>query len=101
MTFELSPPKAIHRQYPPPQSPWALQIVCGDLLFEHWRVRPDLLRPLIPAQLELETYDSWAWIGVVPFLMTDVHPRALPPVPWLSEFPELNVRTYVRFAGKP
>ena len=65
------------------------------LLFAHWPVHFDMLRPLVPAALELDRYDGEAWLGVVPFLMRNVRPRALPAVPWLSAFPELNVRTYV------
>ena len=59
------------------------------------------MRPLIPAPLELETFDGAAWLGVVPFGMRGVRPRATPAVPWLSAFPELNVRTYVTLADKP
>jgi uncharacterized protein YqjF (DUF2071 family) len=51
--------------------------------------------------LELDTYDGQAWLGVVPFGMTRVYPRATFPVPWLSRFLEMNVRTYVTFGGRP
>jgi uncharacterized protein YqjF (DUF2071 family) len=71
------------------------------LLFAHWPVPYDALRPLVPAALELERYEGEAWLGVVPFLMRDVRPRLAPAVPWLSAFPELNVRTYVTAGGKP
>ena len=54
------------------------------------------MRVLVPSTLALDTYDGEAWISVVPFKMCDVHPRGLPAVPWLSHFPELNVRTYVK-----
>jgi uncharacterized protein YqjF (DUF2071 family) len=70
------------------------------LLFAHWPVPFATLRPLIPYALELDRYDGAAWLGVVPFLMRYVRPRALPAVPWLSAFPELNVRTYVTAGGK-
>jgi uncharacterized protein YqjF (DUF2071 family) len=33
--------------------------------------------------------------------MSGVHGRALPPLPGLSRFPELNVRTYVTYGDKP
>lgn len=54
------------------------------------------MQKLIPPQLEVDTIDGTAWVGIVPFRMCDVRPRWLPAVPWLSAFPELNVRTYVR-----
>jgi uncharacterized protein YqjF (DUF2071 family) len=72
-----------------------------DLLFMHWRIDPDALRPLIPDGLEIDTFDGSAWIGIVPFRMTGVAPRFSPNIPFMSRFPELNVRTYVTFNGKP
>ncbi len=72
-----------------------------DLLFAHWPLPPETLRPLIPDRLTLDTYDGQAWIGVVPFRMSAVVPRYTLPVPWFSAFLELNVRTYVTIDGKP
>lgn len=72
-----------------------------DLLFAHWRVPSAALRPLIPPALELDEFDGSAWIAVVPFRMSGVRPRFGPSVPGLSDFPELNVRTYVTAEGKP
>lgn len=71
-----------------------------DLAFLHWRVSPDALRARVPAQLEIDTFDGSAWIGVTPFRMTGVHPVGLPPIPTVRDFPELNVRTYVRYKGR-
>jgi uncharacterized protein len=68
-----------------------------DLLFLHWPIRPDLIRPFIPSALELETFDGWSWMGVVPFRMSGVRPRY---VPMPLAFPELNVRTYVNRQGR-
>jgi hypothetical protein len=68
-----------------------------DLLFLHWPIRPELIRPMIPRRVELETFDGWAWIGVVPFRMSGVRPRY---VPLSLAFPELNVRTYVNTPGR-
>ena len=72
-----------------------------DLLFAHWPVPEDSLRSLIPEGLELETFDGSAWIGIVPFRMTGVGLRWLPPIQGTAAFPELNVRTYVSAGGKP
>ena len=75
----------------------------GKLLFMHWRIDADLLRPLIPAGLEIDTFDGSAWIGIIPFTMWDI--RAFPPyvprVPGLNAMHELNVRTYVHLNGTP
>ena len=70
-----------------------------DLLFLHWPVRPEVIRPLIPEGLELETFEGSAWIGIVPFRMTGVRRRYFPAVAALA-FPELNVRTYVWTPGR-
>lgn len=70
-------------------------MVWHDLLFMHWKVDGDQLRQHLPDGLQLDTYNGKAWIGIVPFRMSGVSLRWLPDMPWLSKFPELNVRTYV------
>ncbi len=66
------------------------------LLFLHWEVDADAVQASLPHGLEVDTFDGRAYVGVVPFFMQDVRPALCPPVYWLSDFPELNVRTYVR-----
>jgi len=68
-----------------------------DLLFLHWPIRPELMRPLIPEELDLDTFDGYCWIGIVPFRMSGVRPRY---IPISFAFPELNVRTYVKRRGR-
>ncbi len=67
----------------------------AGLLFLHWPVDPALIAGRLPAGLHVDTYEGQAWLGVVPFFMEGVRPVGLPPMPWLSWFMELNVRTYV------
>lgn len=90
-----------HRPWPLPDGPWIMTQSWHDLLFAHWPVAVDEIRALVPRGLELDLFDREAWLGVIPFRMTNVAPRAMPALPWMSAFPELNVRTYVRAAGKP
>jgi uncharacterized protein YqjF (DUF2071 family) len=90
-----------HRPYPMPSRPWVMQQSWHDLLFAHWPVPVAGLRPRVPDGLPLDTFDGTAWIGIVPFRMTNVTARGLPPPPVLSAFPELNVRTYVVIDDKP
>lgn len=71
-----------------------------ELLFAHWPLPPVALDGMLPEGLPLDTFDGEAWIGLVPFRMSQIHPRYLPSVPWLSAFPEMNVRTYIRTAGR-
>ncbi len=81
---------------------WVMHQTWSKLLFAHWPVKPDLLRSLIPPGLMLDTFDGMAWVGVVPFYMSNVHFHYIPPFPTTTEFCELNVRTYVLpKGGKP
>jgi uncharacterized protein YqjF (DUF2071 family) len=73
----------------------------GKLLFMHWRIDKELLAPLLPSQLSIDTFDGSAWIGVIPFTMWGIRGSFLPPIPGTSAFHELNVRTYVHLNGVP
>ena len=68
----------------------------SNLAFLHWPVPEAVLRPLIPSELSIDTFDGTAWLGIVPFRMEGTQHRLLPPIPTATNFPELNVRTYVR-----
>jgi uncharacterized protein YqjF (DUF2071 family) len=67
----------------------------AGLLFLHWEVDPSIIADRLPLGLHVDLFEGKAWLGVVPFFMQRVRPVGLPPVPWLSWFHELNVRTYV------
>lgn len=88
------------RDVAPPNRPWAARMRWCDLAFLHWPVPVDVLRPLIPSGLTIDTFDGDAWLGIVPFRMEGVRLRGAPPVPTTHAFPEINVRTYVRAAGR-
>lgn len=72
-----------------------MRMIWHDLLFMHWPVDAEQLRRHLPDSLTLDTFEGDAWIGVVPFRMSDVSLTGVPALPRLSKFPELNVRTYV------
>lgn len=90
-----------HRPWPLPDAPWIMTQSWHDLLFAHWPVDARALREKMPAGLPLDLFDGQAWLGILPFHMTNVAPRGVPSVPFVSAFPELNVRTYVTLGGKP
>jgi uncharacterized protein YqjF (DUF2071 family) len=90
-----------HRPWPLPNRNWIGCQVWHDLLFVHWEVDKDWLRKQIPPQLSLDLFDDKAWIGIVPFDMKGVRFRGLPAPSWICDFPEVNVRTYVRYEDKP
>ncbi|SDM90697.1 hypothetical protein SAMN05216244_3716 [Sediminibacillus halophilus] len=81
--------------------PWVAEQHWDDLLFIHWPVPYEVLRPHVPEQFELETFNGTAWISIVPFLGNKNRFRGMPGViPFISSFLELNVRTYIRYKGE-
>jgi uncharacterized protein len=91
-----------HRPWPLPEGSWLQGQTWCDLLFAHWRVSTEKLRRVMPPTLPLHLYDDGsAWLGITPFVVKGLRPRGTPPLPWISHFPELNVRTYVELDGKP
>ena len=86
---------------PPPTRAPAVHMTWADIAFAHWRVPLDTMRRLVPAELEVDTHDGDAWVGLIPFKMQDCAFRGVPPLPGLRNFLECNVRTYVRHRGIP
>jgi uncharacterized protein len=84
-----------------PSGPPIMHQTWAKLLFLHWPVPVERLRPLIPERLSIDTCEGTAWVGVTPFTMWGVRPTFLPPLPFVSETHELNVRTYVHLDGVP
>jgi uncharacterized protein YqjF (DUF2071 family) len=89
-----------HRPWPIPERPWTWRQSWRELLFAHWPVPAAVLEPLVPKPLRIQEFDGTSWIALVPFRMTGVMLRPLPDLPWISAFPELNVRLYVEHGGK-
>ena len=90
-----------HRPWPIPREPWVMAQTWDDLLFAHWPLAPARLRALVPAGLTLDTFDGSAWLAVTPFRVRGLRLHGLPAVPGLSDFNEINVRTYVTVDDKP
>lgn len=86
---------------PRPAGPWIMAQTWHNLLFAHWPVAPDDLRPHLPPGLTLDTFDGHAWIGLILFRLSGIRLRGCPPMPLMSAFPEINVRTYIRDEGRP
>ena len=85
-----------HRRWPLPVRSWSMFQSWQDLLFAHWPVPASQIEKLLPDGLALDTYAGEAWVTVVPFRMRGVRQRFTLAAPWVSSFPELNVRTYVK-----
>ena len=83
-----------------PKGPVAGYQRWSDLVFLHWPVPLEALRPLVPESLSIDTYDGVAWVGIVPFAMRDVRPSRFWPKGMGFNFLETNVRTYVHVEGE-
>ncbi|MFP5246752.1 MAG: DUF2071 domain-containing protein, partial [Thermoanaerobaculia bacterium] len=83
-----------------PDQPVLLHQNWHHLLFLHWEVPAAELQALLPQQLTLDTFEGKAYVGLVPFTLTGVRPVMVPPLPWISSFHEVNVRTYVHQEGR-
>jgi uncharacterized protein YqjF (DUF2071 family) len=90
-----------HRQWEISPEPWRFYQEWNNAVFLHWRVVPDLIRPHIPATVELDTFQGEAWISLVAFTMEKLRVSYLPSVPGVSNFHEINLRTYVTKDNKP
>nr|WP_295969965.1 DUF2071 domain-containing protein [uncultured Bacillus sp.] len=104
--LESNEPKYIittveHRPNPLPDTPWSSTQRWKDVLFLHWPVSAEWLQPHIVPGLQLDLFDGTAWIGLVFFQVHGMRPRFMPPIPYLSSYLQLNVRTYVTNKDKP
>lgn len=88
-----------HWPRPLPSGRWVMTQRWNDLLFAHWPVPAAQLAPLMPRELQVDTFQGSAWLGVVPFWMDRIKVRGVPSIPGARSFPELNLRTYVRDQG--
>lgn len=94
------PPDAGSRTSSEPSVPWMMFQKWRQLLFMSWPIEPDEMRRHVPADLEVDLHEGKAWLSMLPMHMEDLHFRYLPPLPGTSDFPEINLRTYVRVAGQ-
>lgn len=97
-----------HRPYPLPDCAWTMHMSWQELLFAHWPFAPEIIRERItatfggvPAGLEIDTFEGSCYLGIVPFRMARTGLRFWPTLLGPHTFPELNVRTYVRYKDRP
>ncbi|WP_061249797.1 YqjF family protein [Leptospira alstonii] len=84
-----------------PERSWLWYQEWNRAIFIHIKIDPDLLVPLIPIGLEIDKYEGETWLSIVAFSMENVHPKGFFPFPPVSNFHEVNVRTYVVKDNKP
>jgi uncharacterized protein YqjF (DUF2071 family) len=95
----MTPPPATPH-LAPPGTPFLHQR-WSSLLFLHWAFSPEQRRPLVPRELEIDTYDGRAWVSLTPFRATRMRLHGFPPPPLVDGSLEVNVRTYVTAGGVP
>src|SRR5947199_10426306 len=83
-----------------PDQPALMRQDWHHLLFLHWEIPPQELQALVPPELTIDTFEGKAYVGLIPFTLSNVRPVLTPPIPWLSKFHEVNVRTYVHRDGR-
>ncbi len=90
-----------HRPWTLPNGQWSYYQEWNNALFLHWKVSKEELTKLIPSNITLDTFDGESWISLVAFTMEQIRPRFLPSVSAISNFHEINIRTYLTKDNKP
>ncbi len=90
-----------HRPFPLPAGPWVMRQEWHNLLFAHWALPAEVVRAIVPRELPLDLWNGEAYVAVVPFQIRNLRPRGVLPISGFSNFPEINVRTYVTIDSKP
>jgi hypothetical protein len=90
-----------HRPFPLPEKSWKYYQEWNDTIFLHYKVPQEIVWDLLPPGLLLDTYMGEAWVSVVAFTVKNMRLKFLPPLPYLSNFHEINLRTYVVKDGIP
>ena len=90
-----------HRPFKIPEESWKYYQEWNQAIFMHWRISLDDLRALVPEVFEIDTFDGSPWISLVAFDMNNIGIKNIPKVPHISDFHELNIRTYIKYQGKP
>lgn len=85
-----------HRPWELPEMPWQYYQEWNKVVFLHWKISADILEKYIPKDLEIDLYNDKAWVSLVCFDMENIRPKSLPPFAPVSNFHEINLRTYVK-----
>lgn len=84
-----------HRPRKLPMGKWQYYQEWNDALFLHFEVDFNILRKLVPKNLNIDSSEGKYYVSVVAFKMEKIRPRNLPSVRFISDFYEINVRTYI------
>ncbi len=90
-----------HRQSSIPEGPWKYYQEWHDTFLIHWTINPMVLQAFIPSALNVDTFNGQAWVSLVAFSVKKMRLRNLPAFPLISNFHQINLRTYVTHNGIP
>jgi uncharacterized protein len=90
-----------HRSWKTPDTSWLFYQEWHDAVFLHWKVDIAELGKFVPDELPLDLLNGEAWVSVIPFRIKGIRPKYLPSFPPVSDFDEINIRTYVKYNNKP
>lgn len=83
-----------------PDRKWKFYLELHDVIFVHWQVELDELKEFVPGELEIDLWQGKPWVSLVALTLKNLRPRYVPAFPLISNFDEINLRTYVKQAGK-
>jgi len=89
-----------HRPWDIPAGDWKYYQEWNNAVFLHWEADLQELQKFVPPGLEIDLFDGKPWVSVVAFTMEKIRPRYLPSFPPISNFDEINIRTYVKMVDK-
>lgn len=89
-----------HRPYVLPKGNWVYYQEWNRAVFLHYKVSYESLRELVPNDLLLDNYNGYYYVSLVAFTMEKIRPKQLPSIEFISDFDEINIRTYVEKDGK-
>lgn len=90
----------VHRPWKMPSESWRFYQEWNRAIFLHWEVELEELLKFVPQELEIDLFEGKPWVSLVAFTMEKIRPKYLPAFPPISNFHEINIRTYVKSKGK-
>ncbi|REG99532.1 YqjF family protein [Flavobacterium aquicola] len=87
------------RTYPLPNRTWNYYQQWHDSIFLHWSIPAEKIEELLPPELKLDKFEGRAWVSLVAFEVQKMRVHYLPTFPYISDYKEINVRTYVTHKG--
>ena len=89
-----------HRPWKLPTESWKYYQEWNNAIFLHWQVELSELKKWVPEELEIDLFDGKPWVSVVAFTMEKIRPRNLLSFLPISNFDEINIRTYIKSKEK-